>query len=66
MIRKNTELNAINEELTASEEELHQNIEELALREQELQGALAEKEVLLRDPPPVEEQPDRVHFFAES
>ncbi|MGB8309274.1 MAG: PAS domain S-box protein [Methanoregula sp.] len=49
VIRKNAELNEINEELTASEEELHQNVEELALREKELQTALAEKEVLLSE-----------------
>jgi PAS domain S-box-containing protein len=46
LIQKNENLNALNEELTATEENL---IEELARREQALNKALVEKEVLLSE-----------------
>jgi PAS domain S-box-containing protein len=49
LIRKNDDLNALNEELTATQEELHQNVDELIRREHDLNRALAEKEVLLSE-----------------
>ncbi len=67
LIRKNEDLVAMNEEITAISEELQQNNDELGKRERDLHEALSEKEVLpQRDPPPGEEQPDRVHLPAQS
>ena len=49
LLRKNADLNALNEQLTAKEEELHRNIGEINRQEQDLRKALAEKEVLLSE-----------------
>ena len=49
LVRQNEEQVALNEELTATQDVLHQHIDELALRERDLNKALAEKEVLLAE-----------------
>ena len=49
LLKKNIELNALNVKLIATQEELREKILELTRREQDLNKALAEKEVLLSE-----------------
>ena len=63
LIHQNEELGALNEELTATQEELQQNVEELTNREiLPKRSPRREGSPALRDPPPGQEQPDRVHL----